>query len=1467
MFFKRLSIIFTLFVIGVLINVFSVNTIGSANAQGEVSPIPVVAIHVSELTQALETIPAGANTPKPPAFPDASGNEWWYTAWHYFVMPESLKEALDADGTPYVVVTDADILAGNLLNTDGSPKYPILISLAAEAIHNDEILPLRTYVNAGGFLFIGSSSFTRNTNGTTRGNFALSSEMGLQMTNASLNNLYQNTIFTRSSSNRLVSHIPTGTLNWYLPLTSEEIPLGTTAGHVVHQAHYAWRVTNINAEILANGSSGPLVATKTYGSGRFIYYGILQPLIGIGGNDTGMYSYMIFRRAIEWAFESANLPIVKVSPWQYVYDSAFIARHDFENDPVAIQSIESFAQAEQAVGVTGEYYFCTGTLRVGSLDNQLTNTQKQAGIQALRRAVSQNGALIGSHNGGLVNPVNPSLSPTTYDYWHWGPDEALDTNPPGYTNGKAYASASINASFQDIEGWLSGLDNGRTGCGTSGNCPRVWVSPYFNSGRDGSFDILEQLGAITMGEQEIGPFPHATVSIQVNGKRFAHVSIPVSEWYVGTETAQSLEEHTDATMRAGVDFYYDNGFLVNFYGHGSTISYSSYAVAKPQMWATNSVGVYDWWNRRAPVVVTPSYSQNGNTSILTATVSNATDPETAVELVIPNWSGGGVSNLQVLLNGVVANPANYRTTSYGVKIKVGNSVSNVEVRYDTSTSTTITMGETNILGMDDSGNGNLLIAQQAYLQQSGTLQSLSFYVATASGQLRLGVYNDAAGNPGTLLAQTNAFTPVVGWNTQNVTPVTLPAGSYWLAYLPQNNNMHYRVEATGTARGYSYTFGSLPGTFSSSAESASAHWSFYATLLTGTMSSSTPTITPQSTNTPTRTLTPTQTGTPTSTSTITPVQPTNTYTPTFTPSNTAISTSTSTSTPQFPTNTPTPTTPSTGDTIYLSAANNGTVNSVSFADEDILAFDKNTGTWSIYFDGSDVGLSATDINAFAILPDGGILLSIDTATSIGGLGTVDDSDIVRFNPTSLGANTAGTYEWYFDGSDVGLTLSGEDIDAIGFASDGRLVISTTSSFSVSGASGTDKDLIAFLATSVGSTTNGTWSFYFDGSDVGLADTSEDVNGLWINASSGKIYLSTLGIFAVSGVSGDGSDIFGCSPSSLGSNTLCAFDPSLYWDGSANGFTGQVVDGFEILPSTSMDTPTPTTTSQPTATSTETRTPTPTPTATSTFTPSSTPTSTDTPTITLQPPTATSTPTSAESFTPTSSATALPTHTPSLTPTRTATPTPNNTATFTPTNTATATRTNTPTRTASSTSTATQIPPSFTPTSTATFTLTPTQGAPATATYTPSPQIFSIGETNILSTDDFGNGNLLIVQEAILSQAASIQSLSFYVTSTGGQLRLGIYDDVNGNPGTLRAQTETFTPTIGWNTQNVVTPTLLPAGTYWLAYLPQSNSLHFRVGFTGSARGYYYSFGTLPSTYPSQPMTADVHWSFYATFVR
>ena len=106
---------------------------------------PIVAIHDSELTRALESMPASGATPTGSG---TTGNQWWPTDWHYFVMPDSVKEALRSDGTAFTVVGDSNITAGVLL-TNGLPQYPIVISLASEAIRDDEIAPVDQLCGGG----------------------------------------------------------------------------------------------------------------------------------------------------------------------------------------------------------------------------------------------------------------------------------------------------------------------------------------------------------------------------------------------------------------------------------------------------------------------------------------------------------------------------------------------------------------------------------------------------------------------------------------------------------------------------------------------------------------------------------------------------------------------------------------------------------------------------------------------------------------------------------------------------------------------------------------------------------------------------------------------------------------------------------------------------------------------------------------------------------------------------------------------------------------------------------------------------------------------------------------------------------------------------------------------------------------------------------------------------------------------
>jgi len=252
----------------------------------------------------------------------------------------------------------------------------------------------------------------------------------------------------------------------------------------------------------------------------------------------------------------------------------------------------------------------------------------------------------------------------------------------------------------------------------------------------------------------------------------------------------------------------------------------------------------------------------------------------------------------------------------------------------------------------------------------------------------------------------------------------------------------------------------------------------------------------------------------------------------------------------------------TGNPLYLShTANTSTVfpGLSQTGDEDILHFDGLN--WSMYFDGSDVGLAAADLNAFTIVDANTILMSFMQPVTIAGLGKVDDSDILQFNATSLGGVTAGSFSLYFDGSDVGLTNASEDIDALDLLPDGRLVISTVGSYAVTGASGKGDDVLSFTPSGLGATTSGTWALYFDGSDVGIKPAT-NIDGISV-AANGRIFLTTAKDFSLSGQSVGDEDVFLCTPIGLGASTSCDFASALYFDGSNRGLAADDIDAIQI----------------------------------------------------------------------------------------------------------------------------------------------------------------------------------------------------------------------------------------------------------------------------------------------------------------
>ena len=80
----------------------------------------------------------------------------------------------------------------------------------------------------------------------------------------------------------------------------------------------------------------------------------------------------------------------------------------------------------------------------------------------------------------------------------------------------------------------------------------------------------------------------------------------------------------------------------------------------------------------------------------------------------------------------------------------------------------------------------------------------------------------------------NAFTPVVGWNTATmITPVSLPSGSYWIAYLPSSSSLKFTANfGIGNFKATNYDFAAMPATFPTISMQGITHWSLYGTLTT-----------------------------------------------------------------------------------------------------------------------------------------------------------------------------------------------------------------------------------------------------------------------------------------------------------------------------------------------------------------------------------------------------------------------------------------------------------------------------------------------------------------------------------------------------------------------------------------------------------------------------------------------------------
>ncbi|SEQ51410.1 Multicopper oxidase [Amphritea atlantica] len=181
----------------------------------------------------------------------------------------------------------------------------------------------------------------------------------------------------------------------------------------------------------------------------------------------------------------------------------------------------------------------------------------------------------------------------------------------------------------------------------------------------------------------------------------------------------------------------------------------------------------------------------------------------------------------------------------------------------------------------------------------------------------------------------------------------------------------------------------------------------------------------------------------------------------------------------------------TGDPLYYFSmfANlthrNGTtvVGGLSVENRDVVSFNPATGAWAMVLDGSlynlveaSDGTTMANIDALHVYADGRMMLSFSEPVTVPGIATtVDDSDLVLFDPSNLGSEFSIAYT----GAELNLTTDSEDIDALSIDVNGDLQISTAGSAIVPGIYGSakDEDVMRY------SQATHTWAIMFDGSDL------------------------------------------------------------------------------------------------------------------------------------------------------------------------------------------------------------------------------------------------------------------------------------------------------------------------------------------------------------------------------------------------
>jgi len=202
---------------------------------------------------------------------------------------------------------------------------------------------------------------------------------------------------------------------------------------------------------------------------------------------------------------------------------------------------------------------------------------------------------------------------------------------------------------------------------------------------------------------------------------------------------------------------------------------------------------------------------------------------------------------------------------------------------------------------------------------------------------------------------------------------------------------------------------------------------------------------------------------------------------------------------------------------------------------------------------------------------------LELRTSAGAL-VATAAPTTTFDATVSGNLSAGSYRLFVSGSggygDVGQYMVSGRVSGVASESAYLLSLSTNATIKNSDGSSLAAKAADILSLDITST-DYTYSLHLDGSDIGLADSSEDIDAFDV-LPDGSIIVSTLGAYSIrekylspevgSGATlkGTGEDLLRFTPTSLGTRTVGTW--SLFFDGSTAGLSGSAesIDAVAVL---------------------------------------------------------------------------------------------------------------------------------------------------------------------------------------------------------------------------------------------------------------------------------------------------------------